>query len=111
MSPNNLDDYTEKEAKDLLNDICHVFSIGESARSSSIIMTNVKNAANDEFCKHKKVIKFLEGRTFRLIKKANGYIFTMPYGKSDFHGETIMEAVEKAIDFDDEITIQTKGKK
>ena len=53
MSTNKLESYTEEEAKNLLNDICNIFGIGSSARTASVIMTNVKNAVNDEFCKNR----------------------------------------------------------
>lgn len=99
--PNLIADYTGEEAKSLLNDIADIFHIGEKARTPSGILINVRNAANDEFCRHKAVIGFLEGKIFRFIKKPNRYFFTMPECGVDFFGDTIMEAVEKAIDYNE----------
>jgi hypothetical protein len=50
---NKIDEMTEREAKNLLNDICNEFSIGGKVRTPSVILRNIKNSANDEFCKNK----------------------------------------------------------
>jgi hypothetical protein len=93
---------TEHEAKQLLNDIADVFSIGGEARTRNVIFANVKNSADDVFCKYKKSIEFLEGTTFRFIKKPNGYIFTRPGWKTDSFGRSIIETIENAIEFDNQ---------
>ena len=48
--PNRIDEMTEREAKDILNDICHHFSIGGSARGKRTIMTNVRNSIRRSNC-------------------------------------------------------------
>lgn len=97
-----IDDLTELEAKRLLHEISDVFGIGSNVRMKSVILTNVKNSKRDLFCRHKKMIEFLEGKTFRFIKKASGYIFTIPGHKPDASGRTLAETIENAILFDEE---------
>lgn len=44
MSTNRIDEMTEREAKSLLSDICHIFHIGGISRTPSTILTNVENS-------------------------------------------------------------------
>ena len=98
-----IENLTEIEAKELLNEIADVFKICALARKPQVILTNIHNAANDEFCRYRNVVEFLEGTTFRLTRKATGYIFTRPGYKPDASGNTIMEAVERAIRYEEDL--------
>lgn len=98
----NINNMGERELRQHLHWIADMFNIGANARTGLTILTNVRNSANDEFCLHKRVLEFLEGQTFRLVKKSNGYIFTRPGHSPDATGGTIVEAVQRAIDYEDE---------
>ena len=50
MSTNVIDEMTEHEAKELLNDICNRFSIGGKARSRGVVLANVENAFRRSQC-------------------------------------------------------------
>lgn len=50
MSTNLIDEMTEREAKSILNDICHLFKIGSRARTKSTILTNIENVSRREKC-------------------------------------------------------------
>ena len=50
MSTNLIDGMTEREAKDLLNSICHSMGIGGKARTKSIILTNIENGSRRSEC-------------------------------------------------------------
>ena len=43
MSTNLVDEMTEQEAKNALNDIFNIFTIGGKARTPSVLMTNLEN--------------------------------------------------------------------
>lgn len=50
MSTNLIDEMTGREAKSLLNDICHALTIGGTARTPSVILTNIQNASRRSNC-------------------------------------------------------------
>lgn len=47
---NSIGRMNENELRGLLNEICDVFSIGDSARSSRLILANVKHASRRSGC-------------------------------------------------------------
>ena len=50
MSANRIDQFTEREAKHLLNDIASLFLIGGKARTPTTILENIKNARRRSDC-------------------------------------------------------------
>lgn len=50
---------------------------------------------------YEKIVKYLEGKAFRFIKKSNGYIFTTPGHPLDFTGRSVVDVVQKAIKYEE----------
>lgn len=55
----------------------------------------------EQLLRYKKAIEYLEGKTFRFIKKSWGYLFTRPGCKPDFSKRTILKSIEAAIAHDE----------
>ena len=50
MSTNKIDEMTESEAKDILNEVCAAFKIGGAVRTKSTIMANISNSIRRGQC-------------------------------------------------------------
>lgn len=55
----------------------------------------------EQLLRYKRAIEYLEGKTFRFIKKSDGHLFVRPGCKPSFFRKTILKAIEVAIAYDE----------